>query len=182
MFDPFIQALIGTWGELDETHSTSNATIGHAIRADGGKIVRFTSGGVRLFNSSIGEFTITPTLSRPDFGIVASINRGFYNSSIDSLDTVAFNCPTGNCTWPTFASVAVCSSCKDVSKDIISEAGNDWIDAHGLDHYNENLNRSRESGKNYTVFKLPYSEISNPNGLSNIIDDDWYSYSTGKCR
>jgi hypothetical protein len=30
-----------------------------------------------------------------------------------------FNCPSGNCTWPEYESLAVCSSCKDVNKQAI---------------------------------------------------------------
>jgi hypothetical protein len=127
-FDPFFQAVISTYGNLDDIalssstaqiNSSFNATIGRALRVDGGNIIENPGGPLGASKTPSGLLQYTYTQSRPDFGIVSSINGGFYNSSADASNTVGFACATGNCTWPAFVSAAVCSSCKDVSDTLV---------------------------------------------------------------
>jgi hypothetical protein len=44
-FDPFLQAVLSTYGQLDYTNTSSIPTIGQAWRADGGEIVSMPGGG-----------------------------------------------------------------------------------------------------------------------------------------
>jgi hypothetical protein len=62
-----------------------------------------------------------PSVSTPDFGVIAAINNGLAGSTSTSLPSLF--CATGNCTWPTFASLAVCSSCNDVSSRLRKSSG-----------------------------------------------------------
>lgn len=58
-------------------------------------------------------------LKFPDFSVVSAISGGFSTSQhADSSTQLAWTCVSGNCTWTLFASLAVCSSCHDVSKSV----------------------------------------------------------------
>ena len=57
----------------------------------------------------------------PDIGMGASTLIGFVNSSISSSTVAqppASVCPTGNCTWPLYSSLGVCSIYVDVSSQV----------------------------------------------------------------
>ena len=43
----------------------------------------------------------------------SAVYYGLFSES-DSSANLRFNCPTGNCTWPVFTTLAVCSSCIDL--------------------------------------------------------------------
>lgn len=62
-----------------------------------------------------------------------------------------FNCPTGNCTWPAFESLAVCNSCTDLTRQLqrIVSNGNQSL---YLKKDNATLATSLGSG---TAFRLP---------------------------
>jgi len=98
---------------------TFNATIGRSLRVDGGYIIENPGGALGAIKTPSGTLQYTSTKSRPDFGIVSSVNGGFYNASTNAPNNVAFTCSTGNCTWPAFVSAAVCSSCKDISDALV---------------------------------------------------------------
>lgn len=53
-----------------------------------------------------------------DLAIKASFYNGMFNSAQPSLFAVQPACPTGNCTWPRFSSIGVCSRCTDTSSAI----------------------------------------------------------------
>lgn len=58
-----------------------------------------------------------------------------------------FNCPTGNCTWPPFESLAVCNRCTDVTARL------------------ESIVRSTEIPSSVTSFRLPNGlYLNNANG------------------
>lgn len=50
----------------------------------------------------------------PSKGLASAVTRGFYAN--DPRDAASFTCCTGNCTWPVFTSLSVCSACNDVSE------------------------------------------------------------------
>ncbi|KAI4952273.1 hypothetical protein J4E91_003735 [Alternaria rosae] len=181
-FDPFFQAVISTYGKLDDIAvgsnaidigSLSNATIGRALRVDGGYIIENPGGPVGASRTPSGILQYTYTESRPDFGIVSSVNAGFYNASTNTPNAVAFTCATGNCTWPAFVSAAVCSSCKDVSDTLVFNG------TQGSNGSNIPGPTNIHFDGPYSVFSLPETEIKNFNGLSKVDDDDWYKYTTG---
>ncbi|KAF1839422.1 hypothetical protein BDW02DRAFT_593774 [Decorospora gaudefroyi] len=173
-FDPFLQAIISTYGQSDDVTTTSSATIGQALKADGGYIINYKSGPVGLVSEPFGNYTYTATTSVPDFGIISSIYGGFHNTSGTYDKTVAFECMTGNCTWPVFVSAAVCSSCVDVSGELTSATKEGSRNGTNVPGPTNVL-----SSRNYTTFSLPQSEIKNWNGVSRIKgpNPDWYEYS-----
>lgn len=54
-----------------------------------------------------------------DLTVKAAIMNGLlnYNASPTSFD-VQPDCPTGNCTWSNFQSLAICSQCEDITKQL----------------------------------------------------------------
>lgn len=53
----------------------------------------------------------------PLSGLPAAISDSLAGISRDHLD-VTPTCPTGNCTWPIYTSLGVCSQCFDVSHQV----------------------------------------------------------------
>ena len=100
--------------------------------------------------SSMGSYAI-----RPDLGIVSAINDGFHVASAYRANLPSSECVTGNCTWTTFASAAVCSACNDVSSEIKAIKGFD-VRAPQVPIPNNIL-----SNGSYTAFNLPYLNITN---------------------
>jgi hypothetical protein len=49
-----------------------------------------------------------------DLSMKSAIYRGIFDIGDPQTET-PHTCPTGNCTWPTFASLAICSKCVDLS-------------------------------------------------------------------
>lgn len=50
----------------------------------------------------------------------AAIIQGLYNDPLSSADgIIGWTCETGNCTFPTFSSLAMCHTCIDISDTII---------------------------------------------------------------
>lgn len=93
--------------------------------------------------------------SQPDLGMVSSVYAGFYNQSSSTTRAPAFTCPTGNCTWSPFASLAVCASCRDVTSNItVSTQHNVTVKAGG-----------QFSGDQRT-FSLPLNNITNWDSIS----------------
>lgn len=91
---------------------------------------------------------------------------------------MAFECTTGNCTWSTFVSAAVCSSCKDISSEIFTQSGS------GRDN-GTNVPTAMNAGlydNNFTISTLPYSEIRNWNGYSEIVNENWWNLTTGNSQ
>ncbi|KAI1022161.1 hypothetical protein LB504_007477 [Fusarium proliferatum] len=58
-----------------------------------------------------------------DMGMKAAIWNGFSPFTAPQNLRPAFACATGNCTWPIFPSIAVCSKCHEVSKYVIKSTG-----------------------------------------------------------
>ena len=51
----------------------------------------------------------------PDISMTAAIVQGLGGNRIQPISPVAFGCPSENCSWEPFRSLAVCSYCSDVS-------------------------------------------------------------------
>lgn len=88
----------------------------------------------------------------PDLGMLAAVYTGGLNSQANDV-SVTPSCSTGNCTWPNYASLAVCSACANLTAEL------------------------RESSLNFTVPNASntfiQSSFSLPNGfgLSGIFDN-----------
>ncbi|KAI1386604.1 uncharacterized protein F4822DRAFT_321465 [Hypoxylon trugodes] len=155
-FEPFLQAVIHFTGQLDPSADSPRIQIGRSEKLDVGSYSSDGSTpvmGVRLTPSDM-TIELEPYTFLPDLGIVSSFNNGFYNSSNNAKQTTSFVCPTANCTWPVFASLAVCSACNDVS--------------HHLRRHEENgtnlgisyTSTSQMQG-NYTIYSLPNLNLAN---------------------
>jgi hypothetical protein len=169
-FDPFIQAVLSTRGQLDNKTSDAHTTIGQAYSLDSGTLIDRTSlASSYQPNPSLGIFPNKKFYSiQPDFGIVSSIYEGFRNVSALQDDTLDHTCRTGNCTWPMFSSAAVCSSCNDVSAALVQKAAEGDL---------VQLNVITKVAP-YTTFSLPYANISNYNGLASKGIDSIHSISS----
>lgn len=64
----------------------------------------------------------------PTSGMMGSVYSGMYAGSDEplgiSLDVIP-NCPSGNCTFPAFQSLAVCSACNDLTSQLTDECFNE---------------------------------------------------------
>ena len=166
-FDPFLQAVLSTYGRLDIDHLTQDmAHVQQALVVDAGTLMVRNGGPVMSVETSSGLLQMVGSgFTQPDFGMISAIYNGFYNNTSWYRDEQAVNnfCATGNCTWPLFTSAAVCSSCNDVSnKFVIRKGASDW----NQDWANIPLPSNLKSFVNYTAFTLPYANISNADAAS----------------
>lgn len=90
------------------------------------------------------------TQANADFALQAAILYGLTHSLDDTAKQVQFKCPSGNCTWDPFESLAVCSICNDVSADLTVEHATGPLLLATIHGYNGFV-----SGDNVTTFKLP---------------------------
>lgn len=103
----------------------------------------FLNTGTYIFDSAPGNTTLSvghtvalaPAYVMPEPTWTTALISGFSKGDSRVESEVGFNCPTGNCTWTPYASLAVCSACNNVT-----------------DH----LNRSEN------LFSLPYVSLFNP--------------------
>lgn len=51
----------------------------------------------------------------PDTEFVSALYSGFYSSRAAGMQTVLSTCPTANCSWTLFTTLAMCSECHDVT-------------------------------------------------------------------
>ncbi|KAF6841144.1 hypothetical protein CPLU01_00705 [Colletotrichum plurivorum] len=122
-FEPFLQAIVTFSGEWDLSNI---ATIGKTQVLDAGNYgVVLHAGPTAAFPlpepwELFGVVTMVPEY---DFGALAAIWEGFSDLSSTDIMRPNFNCSTGNCTWPPFASLAVCSSCNDISSLLTKSEG-----------------------------------------------------------
>lgn len=61
-----------------------------------------------------------------DFSMKSAILYGMVQPMKNVLQQSNFNCPTGNCTWPPFESLAVCNRCTDVTARLESFVPRQW--------------------------------------------------------
>ena len=56
-----------------------------------------------------------PLPSVVDLSMKAAIYDGVFAIGNNADRNIQYNCPTGNCTWPEFSTLAVCSKCEDIT-------------------------------------------------------------------
>lgn len=95
-----------------------------------------------------------------DLGLTSAIYDGLGNSARSHAvnPKVPFQCSTGNCTWPTFTSAGVCSTCNDVTSALVKD-------------YNSGCegNSGRDGG--CTTFSASYGSIGQHDGA--LLDEGW---------
>lgn len=107
-FDPFLQAVLTTHGQLDDASQHFNATIGQALMVDNKK-PKPSKKLARIKHNTVVNYP------RASAEVIGSVFDGLYNVSTSRVNSMSSSCITGNCTWPIFSSVAVCSSCEEIS-------------------------------------------------------------------
>ncbi|KAK0615498.1 hypothetical protein DIS24_g11758 [Lasiodiplodia hormozganensis] len=108
--DPFTQQLVQFEEKSTEVESF-DVTIPRATRYAKGSVYTVTSDN----STQVNGVWFRPTSADADFAIQAAVFYGLTHSVEDSLRDAPFQCPTGNCTWDPFESLAVCSRCNNLS-------------------------------------------------------------------
>ncbi|KAK8009969.1 hypothetical protein PG990_008934 [Apiospora arundinis] len=119
--DPFLQAIINYEGQLDSENSTNTAFLSRASHLDIGSMTAaiFANSFVDYHDS---VYVLSCYHTQPNVGMSASSVLGFVNSSTsNSAKPPLVTCPTGNCTWEPYSTLAFCSSCFDVSAHLKKE-------------------------------------------------------------
>ncbi|MCJ1438974.1 hypothetical protein MMC27_008364 [Xylographa pallens] len=140
-FDPFIQQLVQFETRL--VYDADPKT----------KIVRAQrySKGNEVFSSR--PFPSENITVNADFSFQSAVLYGLVEPIKSVVQQTLFTCPSGNCSWDKFKSLAVCSACKNVSQILIKASG--WRGV--LFDYLEADNAAAIAG--------PMTEYSLPNGL-----------------
>lgn len=132
-FEPFLQAIITFEGkEVSVTDPISKATIGKSSKLDIGSFSAITGAAEGVYTPD-GTLMLLSMRSKYDFGALASIWSGFSTLGSVEAQKPSFSCSSGNCTWPPYASLAVCSACNDISKHIIKSAGKTNVSGEAVD-------------------------------------------------
>ncbi|KAF5597648.1 hypothetical protein FPCIR_3532 [Fusarium pseudocircinatum] len=145
-FEPFTQAVLAIEGKevtLEQleyakaAHSSNDLLetsgnvpqIGRSTNLDGASWDgAFTGVSAVPFpgrNNTTMEFAARrfPFNIQEDIGMKAAIWNGFSPFTAPQNLRPAFACTTGNCTWPIFPSIAICSKCRDISKYVTKSTG-----------------------------------------------------------
>ncbi|KAG9958356.1 hypothetical protein KCU61_g8420, partial [Aureobasidium melanogenum] len=108
MVDPFLQAIISDYGRLVNLDvsapNSTRATIGKSNHFDGGTQC------VSTWSHRYPQIDTTP-----DFAVAAALYDGLNAALSHSYQNVSFTCTSGNCTWTEYTSLAVRSTCFDIS-------------------------------------------------------------------
>ncbi|KAH7070278.1 hypothetical protein FB567DRAFT_598535 [Paraphoma chrysanthemicola] len=177
-FDPFLQAVITTNGRLDDIITEPGASIGNALRVDGGKTIKLAL--PPPINLEVLPNRPQENTNRPEFWLLSSIYNGLTNTTTQRSESTAFQCATGNCTWAPYVSAAVCNKCRDVSDtlEVTTGSGNDGS-------YIPNPSNIRIRN-NFTNYLLPYASIRNWDFYFDDRDrysgPNWWSYTTNGGR
>lgn len=59
-----------------------------------------------------------PLPSVVDLSMKSAIYNGIFDEQQKAEFDITHSCPSGNCTWPTFSSLAICNKCVDISSHI----------------------------------------------------------------
>ncbi|KAI0196220.1 hypothetical protein EV127DRAFT_331245 [Xylaria flabelliformis] len=126
-FEPFLQAILSFDGRIDLASNAGEAKIGRSEILEAGFSANRISipVGIPPTNETVYLDTMDTV---PDFRVVFAMNNAFADLLAASKQTPSFSCPTANCTWAPFTSLAVCGACKDVSSHIKYRAWNESSD------------------------------------------------------
>lgn len=130
--DPFFQITIGKKGDVIYGES-SNARISYAKRYSKGsfsvvslamseKSPIILSSSHPLTRQSVKADdgnSYLQTQADADFGMKSAVLAGLTRPDAYISQQNQHSCPSGNCTWDTFRSLAVCSACNDLTKQIV---------------------------------------------------------------
>lgn len=164
-FDPFLQAIITYDGSLDNVSDGLNISIPRTTRLDTGPYQDDAGNGISVIPLSspynISIQTTSSFSSQPDMGMSAAVFNGFDNPSVAAKSIPSVSCSSGNCTWPLFTSLAVCSTCNDVTAHINKSR------VRGAPHGNTNV---QSFDGEFTSYSLPGINIANFDGKISTSD------------
>ncbi|KAH6889839.1 hypothetical protein B0T10DRAFT_513043 [Thelonectria olida] len=116
--DPFAQQLLQFEQRVTYTE-TENGTVNTVPRAE-----RY-SRGTEYSDRSILLLCVSPAIhnrqaifANADFSMQSAILYGLSQPKTNVMKQLQFNCPSGNCTWASFESLAVCSKCNDLTSSL----------------------------------------------------------------
>ncbi|KAK8043183.1 hypothetical protein PG994_013666 [Apiospora phragmitis] len=155
-FDPLLQGAISYEGHLVDAHDLLPPTIPYGGRLEAGSFTPNPNAATHgmISHNNKTRFSLEDFSSIPDLNMAAAIYNGF----TDAPSAVNFHCPSGNCTWPPFLSLGVCSSCHDVS-DRLAKASEEATSGTVPSPSTIMLT------DNYTKYSLPYVSLSNADSL-----------------
>ncbi|KAF3013775.1 hypothetical protein E8E14_010244 [Neopestalotiopsis sp. 37M] len=157
-FEPFLQAVVIYTGQLDTSQGLSSPTIGISINLDAGSYSNPYNGygPPSVFPLPTGELiSVLDYSSTPDVGMTASLINSLNNASQQTESTIPFFCPSGNCTWAPYTTLAACSICKDVTASLIRNT------TFGRNLGTLNTVSQDVQQQNFTSYALPYINLTN---------------------
>ncbi|KAI0111055.1 hypothetical protein F4776DRAFT_360289 [Hypoxylon sp. NC0597] len=163
--DPFMQAVLLYDGQKDVV-GLSDSRIPRATGMDVGEWSKETTLQLQYYgnNDVLSNYRVYP-----DIGMSMTTIFGFVNTSTTSPSQPPLvYCRTGNCTWPTYSSVGICSRCLDISEHLIKERG---LGIPDESIFSKCYDSSSLFVTNYTTYAIPYSPvrralIQNTNGFA----------------
>ncbi|KAI0545787.1 hypothetical protein F4679DRAFT_575870 [Xylaria curta] len=148
--DPFWQAVIQYDGKLVPTND-ANSLITTSKKLDIGDWYYDNSVSVDYHGMT---YVYQPFQLYPDISISATLQIAVVNSSASSsTQPPGISCQTGNCTWPLYASLGMCNTCFDVTKQVNKEQSVGMPDESVFSSCYES---TWAVSKNYTSYVLPY--------------------------
>ncbi|KAI2621425.1 hypothetical protein GGS26DRAFT_601031 [Hypomontagnella submonticulosa] len=169
-FEPLLQAVISYSGQMDPSTNSSSIQLGRSEVLDVGLYSSSGSSGLSAILVPPSNMTVMleTYASFPDIGMQSAFSNGLYNSTKALSQSASFVCPTANCTWPTFTSMAVCSACNDVTTHLQRRK-----------EYGTNLGTLTQSGIletcDFTTYYLPRLDLTNPSN-STVTEDNALYY------
>ena len=162
--DPFFQESVSYNGRLDllvDTNSTSS--IGRSANLNKGQIFfqQATYATVDS-NRTYPSINFYGFSTIADLALASSIYLGFDDTAVQR--PAASTCTTGNCTWPLYNSLAICSHCQDVSDYIVVSTGEAYASAIS----DQVLETTAPLGQYWTNYSLPYSHIRHADDPMNV--------------
>lgn len=121
--EPFFQQII-SFDDAVSYRDNSNVKIAYSTTWNGGSEVAANPSDT--FSSSNGNTTVVHvsgygyvTDLSLDFQAQAAVLYGLSTSEMNVNQQLSATCPSGNCTWPPYLSLGVCSACNDVTDQVI---------------------------------------------------------------
>ncbi|KAI1739194.1 hypothetical protein F4680DRAFT_459399 [Xylaria scruposa] len=163
-FEPLFQAILSFDGNIEPSDNYLNAHIGRSEALDVGLYFGDnTAPKIRVQLPQNETLWLEPYRYQPDLGMISAIYSGLYNSSTTKDQTASFTCPTANCTWTPFTTLAICSACKDVTGSLkrYKIEGTNLGTIQGPERYTNWTIQGPERYTNWTIHALPEVNITN---------------------
>ena len=136
---------------VDVRNATIPATIGRAQSFLQWDIEDYST-EVGVATPGVNEYLRDPRVLLPPTNMVAAMLEGMYSEDLgtnSSISNIKLSCVTGNCTFPPFQTLAVCSKCENVTDTLLS------AQCHSL----------KEGGSRAPIHVVTSCERALPNGL-----------------